>query len=82
MTRNTPSEQRDPAGSTPLPGQSDAASAAGDTRTDESAGEGGSTSDMRSTRIQPKTGAMMMLSTIGLPLAIILLLVIVVLIVF
>ncbi|TJZ90901.1 hypothetical protein FA743_13410 [Paracoccus gahaiensis] len=82
MTRPTPSEPRDPAGSTPLPGQSDAASAAGDTRTDASAGEGGATSDMSFTRIQPKTGAMMMLGTIGLPLAIILLLVIVVLIAF
>lgn len=82
MTRPNPSDQRDPAGSTPLPGQSDAASAAGDTRTDASAGEDGITSDLTYARIQPKTGVMMMLGTIGLPLAIILLLVIVVLVVF
>lgn len=77
-----PTQEHDPAGSTPLAGQSDPASATDGHRTHVSAGEGGQPSDMDPYRIRPKNGAMMMLGTIGLPVAIILLVLVVVLVVF
>ncbi|CAM3289597.1 hypothetical protein PANO111632_12470 [Paracoccus nototheniae] len=82
MSRRSPSEQRDPSGSKPLPGSVDEASVADDNRIDQSAGEGGRPADMSYYRVQPKAGALMLLGTIGLPVAIILLVVIVAVVVF
>ncbi|MCG6112155.1 MAG: hypothetical protein MEQ74_08225 [Paracoccus sp.] len=51
-------------------------------RTDESAGEGGLSSDMDYYRIRPSSGLLMMLATIGLPVAVIMLVIVVVIVVF
>lgn len=48
-----------------------------DPRTDESPGEGGLPSDMRYYRIGPRSGALHLAAIIGLPVAVILLIVIV-----
>ncbi|MFN4128987.1 MAG: hypothetical protein ACK4GC_04120 [Paracoccaceae bacterium] len=74
-------KQRDPGGSTPLAKQSDTTTT-DDQRTDRSAGEAGQPSDMSYYRIQPRSGALMMLGTIGLPVAVILAVLVLVIAVF
>ncbi|WP_304615568.1 hypothetical protein [Paracoccus sp. (in: a-proteobacteria)] len=53
-----------------------------DPRTDESPGEGGMPSDMRYYRIGPKSGALHLVGIIGLPVAVIVLIVLVALVAF